>query len=120
MNSLVVRPVPVKQTVIHPAHRQVLEAISRGEVADRFSRFSLVWSTRWHTRNGRPLRSAGRGGGLGRNITGTIAVLVRAGLAERTDGPRQYADRPYRLTEPGKQALAAVGGNTVRRPPDAR
>ena len=80
---------------------ELLTAISLGEVADRYH-YRCGWATRWHTRDGRRVASGGRGGGLGENVTAAVSALVADGLAERADGPRPYADHPYRLTDAGR------------------
>jgi hypothetical protein len=87
---------------------ELLAAIGRGEVADReHPRFG--WAARWHTLDGRPLRSSdGHGGELGRSVTAAVATLVRRGLAERAAGTAPGADRPYRLTPDGAAALRAA------------
>jgi hypothetical protein len=88
---------------------ELLEAIGRGEVADRYH-FRCGWAARWHLLHGRRISSGGRGGGMGRNVTASVAVLVERGLAVREEGPRQYADHPYVLTGAGRAALVAAKG----------
>ena len=89
---------------------ELLAAIARGEVADRFH-YQCGWATRWHTRDGLPHTSGGPGGGMGENVTTTVRVLTRDGLAERADGARPYADRPYRLTVAGQARLSNDEGS---------
>ena len=103
---------------------ELLEAIQRGEVADRFFAADGSWAARWHTRNGRPMRSGGprrRDGHLGRNVTRIATALVRRGLAEQAPVPpadageqAQLADRPYQLTRAGKAAVPRARARRLR------
>jgi hypothetical protein len=102
---------------------ELLAAIERGEVADRFSPLTGTWAARWHTRNGQPTVAGGPGGALGRNVTQAAAALVRRGLVKRAAGPApgadgdaQHADRPYLITPAGQ---AALRGPRPRRRPSA-
>jgi hypothetical protein len=102
---------------------ELLAAIGRGEVADRFSPLTGDWDARWHTRDGQPVVADDPGGTLGRNVTQIAAALVRRGLVKRAAGPRpgadyrtRHADRPYLLTRAGK---AALRGPRPRRGPSA-
>ncbi len=96
---------------------ELLAAIERGEVADRFHpRYG--WAARWHTLHGRPLTTTREGGKLGRNVTAAMAALAMRGLAEVADDPGQHADRAYRLTQAGRDALRAA--QAPRRPPARR
>ena len=100
---------------------ELLEAIQRGEVADRFVAQSGSWAARWHTRNGQPLVSARPGGHLGHNVTRTAAALVRRGLAKQAPAPpadasgqARLADRPYQLTRAGQTALPRARARRLR------
>jgi hypothetical protein len=104
---------PTPQGISAP-QAELLEAISRGEIADRYH-FRCGWAARWYCLHGRDLMSGGRGGGMGRNVTASVAALVMHGLAMRREGPRQYADHPYALTGAGREALAIV---TAGKPSD--
>lgn len=97
--------------ILTAARAELLAAIGRGEVADRYH-YRCGWATRWHLLNGKRITSSGRGGGMGRNVTAFTSVLVEAGLAARQDGPRPYADHPYVLTDAGREAItrALTGG----------
>ena len=48
---------------LSPKQPELLAAIGRGEVAHRYH-YACGWAARWHTLNGRPLRSSGRGGAV--------------------------------------------------------
>lgn len=100
---------------------ELLEAIQRGEVADRFFAQPGSWAARWHTRNGQPLVSARPGGHLGHNVTRTAAALVRRGLAKQAPSPpadaseqARLADRPYQLTRAGQTALPRARARRLR------
>jgi hypothetical protein len=100
---------------------ELLAAIQRGEVADRFFAPSGSWAARWHTRHGQPVTSARPGGHLGHNVTLTAAALVRRGLAKRAQTPpddageqTQLADRPYQLTRAGQAALQRARARRLR------
>jgi hypothetical protein len=100
---------------------ELLAAIQRGEVADRFFALSGSWAARWHTRNGQPVLSARPGGHLGHNVTRTAAALVRRGLAKQAPAPpadageqAQRADRPYQLTQAGQAALQRARARRLR------
>jgi len=85
-------------------HAALLAAIGRGEVAGRLHpRYG--WATRWHTRDGRPHATAGRGGDQGRNVTKTVSALAERGLAVRSRCPGLDGDYPYAITEAGLAAL---------------
>lgn len=85
---------------------ELLAAIGRGEVADRYH-YHCGWATRWYLLHGRRITSGGRGGGMGRNVTASVRGLVERGLAVRQEDPRPYADHPYALTEAGGLAAGA-------------
>jgi hypothetical protein len=113
---------PVCRTAKEQARAgELLAAIQRGEVADRFFALSGSWAARWHTRNGQPVISARPGGHLGRNVTRTAAALVRRGLAKQALAPpvdaaeqAQLADRPYQLTRAGQTALQRARARRLR------
>ncbi len=99
----------------------LLVAIWRGEVADRFFAKSGSWAARWHTRSGQPVVAARPGGHLGHNVTLTAAALVRRGLAKQAPAPRadageqaKLADRPYQLTRRGQAALPRARARSLR------
>jgi hypothetical protein len=99
----------------------LLVAIWRGEVADRFFAQSGSWAARWHTRNGQPVVSARPGGDLGHNVTVTAAALVRRGLAKQAPAPpgdageqARLADRPYQLTRAGQAVLPRARARRLR------
>jgi hypothetical protein len=101
---------------------ELLEAIQRGEVADRFFALSGSWAARWHTRNGQSVLSARPGGHLGHNVTLTAAALVRRGLAKQAPAPpadageelARLTDRPYQLTRAGQAALQRARARRLR------
>ena len=106
---------------------ELLAAIQRGEVADRFFALAGSWAARWHTRGGLPVVSARPGGHprpgghLGHNVTRIAAALVRRGLAKRAPAPpedageqAQPADRPYQLTRAGQAALQRARARRLR------
>jgi hypothetical protein len=100
---------------------ELLVAIWRGEVADRFFALAGSWAARWYTRNGQPIVSARPGGHLGHNVTLTVAALVRRGLAKQVPAPpadageqAKLADRPYQLTRDGQVALPRARARRLR------
>jgi hypothetical protein len=100
---------------------EMLFAIGRGEVADRFFAASGSWAARRHTRNGQPVVSARPGGHLGHNVTLTAAALVRRGLAKQAPAPpadvgeqARLADRRYQLTRAGQAALPGARARLLR------
>jgi len=99
----------------------VLVAVWRDEVADRFFAKSGSWAARWHTRDGQPVVSARPGGHLGHNVALTAAALVRRGLAKQAPAPpvgageqAKPADRPYQLTWIGQAALPRARARRLR------
>ncbi|MGH3287270.1 MAG: hypothetical protein ACRDPD_21720 [Streptosporangiaceae bacterium] len=87
----------------------VLAAIAGGEVAYRLDPATGEWSVRRHTRDGRPLRSRGPGGHLGRKVPArAAAALVRRGLARRAKVPDPGGDYPYLVTRTGRKVLRAA------------
>src|SRR5262249_19087770 len=101
---------------------ELLAAIQRGEVADRFFALPGSWAARWHTRNGQPVTSARPGGHLGHDGARIAAALVRRGLAKRAtaapenaaDELARLADRPYQLTRAGQAALQRARARRLR------
>jgi len=95
-------------------YADLLAAIERGEVADRrHPQHGLA--ARWHTRDGRPNVTSGRGGEQGRNVTAAMLALVERGLAVRSHHPRPNGDYPYEITGAGMAVLQEARAG-VRRP----
>lgn len=98
--------------VLTASQAELLAAIGRGEVADRYH-LKCGWATRWYLLNGQRITSGGWGGGMGRNVTAAVADFAERGLAVRQEGPRPYADHPYVLTSAGREAITrALKGDT--------
>jgi hypothetical protein len=92
-----------------PRPAELLAAIARGEIADRFHP-DLLWTARWHTEYGQPVTTATRvGGRLGRNVTARMAALVGGGLAGPARSCLPDGSIPYELTAEGTAALSAAG-----------
>lgn len=112
-----------KCTACHPqdtsraGHLATLAAISRGEVAYRCHP-RHGWAVRWHTRDGQPLVTAGRGGDQGRNVTAAAAVLVERGLAAQAPLYGPDGSCPFTITAAGLAALESARAG--RRRPGGR
>jgi hypothetical protein len=95
-----------------PAQADLLRAIDARRVAWRRHRLSpAVRRT--------DVRSKGRGGALGRDVTAAAHRLRDRGLAFEgppiTDGdPARRGDRPWHLTVDGRLALAAIAARARR------
>lgn len=94
-----------RNSVLVGTQIELLVAISRREVANHKWAAAGDETIRWHTKFGRTVVSAGRGGGSGLNVTPRVNALMARGLVEIGDpvDPGQY--RPYRLTDVGRAAL---------------
>lgn len=87
-----------KQTLTSP-QLELLGAVRDGHVADRYH-LRGGWATRRTD-----VRSGGRGGGMGTNVTAATARLAAKGLAKNSAPKNRFDDWPWRLTPEGTAVL---------------